>query len=154
MAGAAHPLPHRYAARAAGGPSGDVAVTAAGLPALATQAPPEFGGPEGLWSPETLLAGAIADCYVLSFRAAARASRLEWLQLAVDVEALLEQADGVLRFTRVHILPRLSLPPTASETLALSVLDKAKRLCLVTNSLNAQCELAAQVDREPEAVTA
>ena len=70
-----HPFPHHYAARARAAGSGSTRVTigAAGLPEIDTDAPPEFGGPTGHWSPETLLVAAIADCYILSFRAAARA---------------------------------------------------------------------------------
>lgn len=142
---ASHPLPHRYRVQAAGADGGSVTVRSRGLPSLETQAPPEFGGPEGFWSPETLLAAAIADCYILSFRAVARASRLEWRQLDVDVEAVLDRADGVTRFTQVNIAPRLDVPAGVSESTAHAVLEKAKRACLVTNSLTAQCELAARV---------
>lgn len=145
-------LPHRYQVRAQGASTGTVSVTARGLPALETHAPPEFGGPEGLWSPETLFAGAIVDCYILSFRAVARASRLEWQDLCVDVEAVLDRVEGVTRFTQVQLRPRLRLAAGASESLARTVLQKAKATCLVTNSLTAECTLEAVV--ETEALTA
>ena len=92
-------FPHRYHARAQGGQSGSVRVLSDGLDVLETSPPPEFGGPGGDWSPETLLVAAIADCYVLSFRAVARASRLEWQSLEVDVEGVLDRVDGITRFT-------------------------------------------------------
>ena len=43
----------------------------------------EFGGPGDLWSPETMLAGAVAGCFILTFRAAARASSasIPWRKL-------------------------------------------------------------------------
>jgi organic hydroperoxide reductase OsmC/OhrA len=81
----------------------------------------------------------------------ARASKLEWLQLDVDVEALLERADGVTRFTRVTIAPRLGIPPAVLQSAAIGVLEKAKRVCLVTNSLNSECALATQVYSVAEA---
>ncbi len=151
MAGTAQPLPHRYHVQAVAAATGSVMVGSAGLPDIATQAPPEFGGPEGYWSPETLLAAAIADCYVLSFRAVARASRLEWQNLEVGVDALLEHVDGITRFTRVKVSPRLAIPPTVNEATAIGVLHKAKRTCLVTNSMNAECELATLVYSVSEA---
>lgn len=140
-----HPFPHRYRARASGGVSGNVHVTSDDLGPIATQAPPEFDGPEGYWSPETLLVSAVADCYILSFRAVARASRLAWQSLTVDVEGVLERVDGVTQFTQFRLLPRLCLEEDASEDLARAVLDKAKRTCLVTNSLTATCELEPQI---------
>ena len=151
MAGLPHPLPHRYAARASGTTAGSVGVVADGLPAIETQPPPEFGGPEGYWSPETLLLASVADCFILSFRAVARASRLAWFDLDVDVRAVLDRVDGATRFTAFTIAPRLGIPPTTQESIALAVLDKAKRACLVTNSLTATCELAPLVYSVAEA---
>jgi organic hydroperoxide reductase OsmC/OhrA len=140
-----HPFPHLYHVTADGRAEGVVRVAAEGLPALDTSAPPEFDGPPGLWSPETMLAGAVANCFILSFRAVARASRLDWQALDVSVEGVLDRVDGVTRFKRFEIAARLCLPEGASETLARTVLDKAKKVCLVTNSLNADCVLQAQV---------
>jgi organic hydroperoxide reductase OsmC/OhrA len=139
-------LPHHYLAIAHAGASGPVQVRAQGVAEITTHAPPEFGGPEGYWSPETLFAAAIADCYILSFRAVARASKVEWKKLSVEVDAILERADGALRFTHVVLRPRLVLAPGASESLARTVLQKAKASCLVTNSLTASCELHGIVE--------
>lgn len=149
-----HPFPHRYRAEARGSSTGRVVVVGVGLPEIETAAPPEFGGPPGRWSPETLLVAAIADCYILTFRAVARASRLAWLSLAVEVEGVLDQVHGVTRFTRFKLTPRLTVAPATSETLARAVLHDAKRTCLITNSLGAECELATKVqsvanDEEP-----
>lgn len=141
-------FPHHYRVQAAGEPAGSVRVAAAGVAAIDTFPPPEFDGPEGQWSPETLLVAAVADCYILSFRAVARASKLAWREISVDVEGVLERVDGVMRFTRFRIAPRLVLEAGASATLAQTVLDKSKRSCLVTNSLAAECELAPQVREE------
>lgn len=140
-----HPFPHRYGVTASGAPQGIVAVAAAGLPAIATQPPPQFGGPEGCWSPESLLVAAVADCFILSFRAVARASRLEWQQLDVDVEGVLDRVEGTTRFTAFVVRPRLRIAAAAGEQAALAALQKAEHLCLVTNSLLAPCELRPEV---------
>lgn len=140
-----HPFPHRYHVQAQGDASGSVLVTAQDAPALETHAPPEFDGPPGYWSPESLLIASVADCYVLSFRAVARASKLEWTSLDVDVEGVLDRVEGVTRFVAFTVKPRLEILSDERETLARSVLDKAKRACLVTNSLVAPCELVPSV---------
>jgi organic hydroperoxide reductase OsmC/OhrA len=139
------PFPHHYRAQARAASTGHVVVGAEGAPEIASEAPPEFGGPPGYWSPESLLVAAIADCFLLSFRACARASKLPWLSLAVDVEGVLEKAQGTTRFTRFTISPRLAVPPGTTETLPLVVLQHAHRTCLVTNSLNAESSLAPRV---------
>jgi len=141
-----HPFPHRYQVRAEGSPAGTVLLTAPDLPDLETHAPPEFDGPPGYWSPESLLAASVADCYILSFRAVARASKLEWTNLTVDVEGVLDRVDGITRFVRFIVKPNLSVATAERETLARTVMDKAKRACLVTNSLSAECELVPTLD--------
>lgn len=140
-----HPFPHRYQVQAAGAATGSVLVTAAGVEPVETQAPPEFDGPEGYWSPESLLVASVADCYVLSLRAVARASKLEWDDLTVNVEGVLDRVEGVTRFTGFVLQAKLTIRDPERETLARTVMDKAKRTCLVTNSLNGTCELQATV---------
>jgi organic hydroperoxide reductase OsmC/OhrA len=140
-----HPFPHHYRAQARASASGRVTVGADGLPEIDTHAPPEFGGPAGYWSPETLLVAAIADCFLLSFRASARASKLPWLSLTVDVDGVLDEVEGRTQFTRFTLSPRLAIAPGTSETLARGVLHHAKRMCLITNSLSGTTELATTV---------
>ena len=139
------PFPHRYVARAAGASTGDVRLDTPGVEALATNAPPEFGGPAGRWSPESLLAASVADCYVLSFRAAARGARVAWTGLSVDVEGVLDRIKGVTRFTHFVVRPTLTLPAGADEAAANAALERAERLCLISNSLSATTELQARV---------
>ena len=66
-------FPHHYQVTATCGVEDNIAVTSADLPSLQTNSPPEFDGPPGLWSPETLLTAAVANCFILTFRAVARA---------------------------------------------------------------------------------
>ncbi|WBY02534.1 OsmC family protein [Ramlibacter tataouinensis] len=140
-----HPYPHRYSVHAGGGTEGPVRLGSAGLPALESTPPPQFDGPPGYWSPETLLLAAAADCYLLSFRAVARASKLAWDDLQLDVEGVLDRVDGVTRFTELRFEPVLRIPGPEQEHLAQTVLEKAKKVCLITNSLNATSELKATV---------
>jgi organic hydroperoxide reductase OsmC/OhrA len=140
-----HPFPHLYSAEAAATPTGVVQVTTEAAPRLQTEAPPAFDGPPGYWSPETLLVAAVADCFILSFRAVARASRLEWRSLDVSVEGVLDRAEGVTRFVRFTVRPRLQIAAGTSESLARTVLEKSERACLITNSLTAESVLEPAV---------
>lgn len=146
-----HPLAHRYSVSARCTDQGLVPVRSEGLPELQTSAPPEFDGPPGHWSPETLLSAAVADCFALTFRAVARASRLAWRDLEVDVQATLDRTDGVTRFTHFEIRAALEVEDAASQALAEASLAKSKRACLVTQSLLAPCELEAVVRVAPPA---
>lgn len=134
-------LPHHYLVSAAAEAAGNVTVTCEGLAALDTNAPPEFGGPEGLWSPETLFAAAIADCYILSFRACSGAAKLEWIDLKSEVVAVLDRVERQLKFTEVEIRATLRVPAGTDLEKARQVAEKAESTCLITNSLTAECRL-------------
>jgi organic hydroperoxide reductase OsmC/OhrA len=140
-----HPYPHTYTATAGGHPEGAVALTSPGLSEITTAPPPEFGGPGGVWSPETLLCASLADCFVLSFRAIARASGFEWNTLACRVEGVLERVAGVTRFTKYTTFASLEVPSGAAAEKARRLLEKAEHLCLISNSVNGDRSLVTEV---------
>jgi len=94
------PYPHTYAVSADASATGKVSVASPGLPVLETAPPPEFDGPGGVWSPETLLVAAIADCFILTFRGVSRAVHFDWVRLEAHVDGTLERASGVTQFVR------------------------------------------------------
>lgn len=137
--------PHHYKVVAAAGPDGDVSLAGNRLERIPSAAPAEFGGPGDKWSPETLLTAAVADCFILTFRAIARASKLSWNSLECDVEGTLERKDGATRFTEFVIHARLSVPEDTREERARRLLEKAEESCLVTNSLTSTTRLDAAI---------
>jgi peroxiredoxin-like protein len=136
-----HPYPHHYSVHARSEPTGDVAVSGANLPTLETAPPAEFDGPGDRWSPETLLCAAVADCFLLSFRAVARASRLDWNDVECRVEGTLDKVDGKTRFTEIVVHATLRVPAGTDEDRATKLLEKAEHVCLISNSLVAQRRL-------------
>lgn len=138
-------LPHHYAVSANGKSDTNITLSSRGLEDLDTAGPPEFGGPGDLWSPETLLVGAVADCFVLSFRATARAARLEWESLSCSVVGTLDKVDRMTQFTAFDLTAKLAVPAGTNDEKALQLMEKAKKYCLVTNSMKAATTLQASV---------
>ena len=141
-------LPHLYTVAAAAGPSGDVDVSSEGVETIVSGPPSEFGGAGGQWSPETLLVAAVADCFILSFRAIARASKLSWNALNCEVDGKLERSDGVLRFTEFAVRATLIVPEETTDERAMRIMEKADKSCLITNSLISTTRLEAIVSRD------
>jgi organic hydroperoxide reductase OsmC/OhrA len=138
--------PHHYAAQASAGTSGSVTLASEGLPSLSTVSPPEFGGPPGQWSPETLFVAAAADCFILTFRAVATASNLVWSRLECSAEGVLDRDGGVVRFTGLRLHARLTLPAGGDTARATRLLEKAEKTCLITNSLKLEPSLTTEID--------
>jgi peroxiredoxin-like protein len=136
LASARTPLfPHLYSVSAVASREGDVVLESDRLPPLSSAPPAEFEGPGDRWSPETLLVAAVADCYVLTFRAIARASKLRWLDLRCEVEGVLDRVERVTQFTEFRTRVWLRVPSDLDRQRAERLLRKAEETCLISNSL-------------------
>jgi len=139
------PFPHHYTVSAAANEDGDVAVTGARLPRLVSAPPAEFDGPGDRWSPETLVVGAVADCFVLTFRALAKLSKVSWTTLICDASGTVDRVDRITRFTALSMRVSLEVPEGTNEDQAERLLARAEQACLITNSLNAPCHVETAV---------
>ncbi len=138
-------FPHHYAVAATSAVDSNVTLKSPGLESLESAGPAEFGGPGDLWSPETMLVASVADCFILSFKAIARASKLEWLSLTCDVVGDLDKVGRKIQFTGFKLRVTLEVPEGTREDKAQRLLEKAEKSCLVTNSLRADSHLDATI---------
>jgi len=140
------PFPHRYCVKGRGRVTGDVELSAEGLTTLRSASPAEFGGPGDRWSPETLLVGAVADCFILTFRAVARTGGLSWISLECDVTGKLDRVDRVPQFTHLDITAHLVVSRGEDAERARRALEKTERACLISSSLKGSIGLDATVE--------
>ncbi len=136
-----HPFPHLYRVTASGTATGRVMLRHEGIDPIESSPPVEFGGPGDAWSPEGLLVAALADCFIFTFRAVARAAKLEWTDLSVDAEGTLERRDGVTAFTAFRVHAALGVDAHVDPAQARAALERAERGCLISNSLKAPVHL-------------
>jgi len=141
-------FPHRYSVAAIAKEEGEVFIEGDRLPSLTSAPPVEFGGPGDRWSPETLLVAAVADCFVLTFRAIARASKLSWISLRCDVEGTLDQIGRVTQFTQFFVRASLRVPSETKEDQARRLLLRAEQSCLIGNSLKGASHLEAEIESD------
>jgi len=138
-------FPHHYTISATASREGDVALDGNRLPQLASAPPAEFDGPGDRWSPETLVVAAVADCFVLTFRAIAKLSRLSWTTLTCEASGTVDRVDRVTQFTAFSVRASLEVPESTNEEQAKRLLARAEQTCLITNSLKATCRLDTEV---------
>jgi peroxiredoxin-like protein len=98
-------------------------------------APPQFGGLEGRWTPEDLLMTALASCFTTTFHAIAAYSKFEYTDLAVEAEGTVSKRDSGYVFSEILIRPSLTINSEEDRERAISLLQKAKALCLVSRAL-------------------
>ena len=139
------PYPHHYTASASGRTIGSVVICAPALPPIATAPPPEFDGPGGAWSPETLLCAAVANCFILTFRGIARAAHFNWIAIDCHVEGRLERVEEKTQFTRFTTKVRLTVPPGSDTAKARLLVARTEQSCLIANSLRGERALSLDI---------
>jgi uncharacterized OsmC-like protein len=138
-------LPHHYAVSASALSTGLVELSSLGLTPIKSEPPEQYGGSGALWSPETLLVAAVADCFFLTFRAIARASNLDWVSLDCDVTGTLAREESATRFTEFQLRVTLIVPIGTDKDKATVLLEKSEKSCLITASLKSKTHLEASV---------
>lgn len=139
-------FPHHYRASASAQNEGLVSLEADGVPEIKSAAPKEFGGPGDQWSPEDLLVGAVADCFVLSFRAIAQMSKFNWTSLKCEVSGTLDKVERAIQFTEINVKAHLTIPADADSARAQKLLEKAEQTCFITNSLKVDPHLETSIE--------
>ena len=138
--------PHLYVATAEGSTDGVIDTGSPGLESIPAMPPAEFDGPGDKWSPETLLVASVANCFILTFRAVARASHFDWNSLNVKVVGVLNRVERVTRFTEFQISVTLRLPSESDWHKGHRIAEKSEAVCLVTNSLNGDKTLEIDIE--------
>ncbi len=138
-------LPHTYSSRICGTPNDNLHTVTAHLPSMSLAPPQQFDGPGDQWSPEELLMASVSGCLVLSFRAIAKASGLDWLSIDCESEGSLEKVDHQVQFTRIVSRVTLVIAEAGDQAKAEKLLLKAEETCFVSNSLACETELDALV---------
>jgi len=138
-------FPHSYSAVASAATEGEVRLDSSGLPVLMSAPPREFDGPGDRWSPETMLTAAVADCFVLTFRAIARASNLAWTSLECSACGTVDRVERSMRFTRFTVHAKLEVPAGTDAEKARRLLAKAEQGCLIRSSLTSEFQLETDV---------
>ena len=119
------------------------------LPKLNVDAPPEFKGHEGVWTPEHLFVASVNSCFMTTFLAIAENSKLEFVKFHSDAEGTLEKVEGQgLMITHIILRPKLVIKHSRDTERALRIFEKAEKHCLIANSIRTETTLDPQVNFE------
>ena len=117
------------------------------LPKLDVDAPQEFKGHDGVWTPEHLFVASVNSCFMTTFLAIAENSKLDFVKFKADAEGTLENVkDHGLMITHITLRPKLVLKHSRDTERALRIFRKAEKHCLISNSIRAETKLEPQVN--------
>lgn len=116
------------------------------LPDLHVDAPPEFKGHNGVWTPEHLFVAAVNSCFMTTFMAIAENSKLGFVSFKADAKGKLEKVEGQgFIMTEIVLRPRLVISNARDSERASRIMEKAERNCLISNSVKTEIRLEPEV---------
>ena len=116
------------------------------LPCLHIDAPPEFKGHDGAWTPEHLFVGAVNSCFMTTFLAIAENSKLDFVSFKAAADGKLEKLEGQgFVMTEITLRPRLTISDSRDTARASRILEKAEKHCLISNSIKSAVHLEPEI---------
>lgn len=116
------------------------------LPNMQVDAPPEFKGHNGVWTPEHLFVAAVNSCFMTTFLAIAENSKLEFVSFSANAKGKLEKLEGQgFIMTEVVLRPKLVINHARDVERAGRILEKAEKNCLISNSIKTETKLEPEV---------
>lgn len=116
------------------------------LPCLHVDAPPEFKGHDGAWTPEHLFVGAVNSCFMTTFLAIAENSKLDFVSFKAAAAGKLEKIEGQgFIMTEITLRPKLTIRDSRDTARASRILAKAEKHCLISNSIKSEVHLEPEI---------
>ncbi|HET7293437.1 MAG TPA: OsmC family protein [Vicinamibacteria bacterium] len=141
---AIEPFPHHYELKVTGTGDGQGRISAGARPDIVGGPPAQFGGRDDWWSPEHLLLGAVSLCLLTTFRALADARGVEVMDYSSQVKGILDRTSEGPAFTSIVLDVELKVPEGQKERAA-ELLERAKRICIVSHALRPPVDLRTTV---------
>ena len=108
--------------------------------------PPQFSkGVPGMWSPEHLFTAAVNSCFMTTFLALAENFKLKFESFTCDARGRLELVSNSWEMTEVILSPLVKIDDEGQRALALKVLQRAEKACLISNSIKSKVTLQPNV---------
>ncbi len=112
---------------------------------ISVATPPEFKGPEGIWSPEDLFVASVNICLMTTFLAFIDRAGLVPLEYHSDAEGTLELGSTGFSFTKIILRPTIVVKTEEDRSKAQELIEKAEKNCLISNSIKAQVHLEVNI---------
>jgi peroxiredoxin-like protein len=106
---------------------------------LSIATPPEFPkGEANVWSPEHYYLAAINGCLLTTFLAVAENFKLKFIDFRSSSVGKLEVVDRKYMMSEVVLKPVIIIENEEDRALALKVIQKSERACLISNSIKSK----------------
>lgn len=117
----------------------------AGKPTIKVATPPEFGGPENIWTPEDLLASSVATCILTSALFFFDRAKIQLRSYKSNATTTMAKTSTGLAITGIKVEISIEVEDPAQEEAVRKVVEQAEQTCPISNSLKCPVELELRI---------
>jgi len=117
-------------------------IAAQDRPPMEVATPADFGGHEGIWTPEDLFVAAVNSCIMTTFLYYCAKANFELVGYQSTAEGIVELTAEGLAFTRVMVRPEVVVASESTRNQAERAICRAEERCLISNSV--RCEIVVE----------
>ena len=127
-------------------------VSARDNPDLTVATPPEFGGPEGMWSPEELFVASVGSCLLSTFLYFAYRFELAFESYSSTSTGTMEKTSQGFRFTGIDVVIAVTVSDdkATKKAFSLRLKEKMEKYCPVSASLDCPVRLVLEIASKSE----
>lgn len=108
--------------------------------------PPEFpNGIAGVWSPETFFLAAVAGCYINTYQTLCDRFKIQPVSIECEASGTVALVEGKYQFTGIMLNPMITVANYEDEAKALTIIEKAHKYCLITNSIKCPVSVSENI---------
>ena len=116
-----------------------------GKPEIPVATPPEFGGPEGIWTPEDLLTGAAASCVMTSLLFFAEKAALKLHSYSSRATGTMKKTPQGLAITGITVEVTIGIDDPGQEPALRKAMESAEQTCPISRSLKCPIQVVLHV---------
>jgi len=120
-----------------------------GKPIIELSTPVEFGGKEGVWTPEDLLVASVNACILTTFSYYAKKRGLGFESYESSAVGIVELVEMQYIFSEITITPKIVVESEKDVEIAEDLLKISEKACFVSNSLKSKVILEPEVESIP-----
>jgi organic hydroperoxide reductase OsmC/OhrA len=110
-------------------------------PTLDVSSPPEFKGLAGMWTPEDMFVASAEICMMSTFLSFGGRKNIPLVSYKSAAEGVLEFVSGKYRFTKIRIIPEITVGKEWTREQVRDVVREAHGTCLIANSMSTAVEI-------------
>lgn len=125
-------------------------IAARDRPPVEVATPVDFGGHEGIWTPEGLFVAAVNSCIMTTFLYYCAKSDFKLVGYQSTAEGIVELTAEGLAFTRVMVRPWIVVASESAREQAQHAIGRAQERCLISNSVSSEIIIEPHIEVSEE----